>query len=221
MIEFCLWNTCIGFGKPPPWPPPCRGTHLSWVLRHFPMLAVPKLVKQYKSGKIWTPRYIWPRENVAVSRGRGNKSTTMGGLDILPHGQFPLHVPVLISDFGSRRRNNGVRQILLWLGFGSDVALGRGCRVIIGLRPGRGVDEEQNKHIEGKLEQRWKDKSIFWRVERVTGKMWKQWGVVPVTFDSLSKPCCCFGFFFSAADPKRIPGSVKTPTHESLGGDPQ
>lgn len=70
-------------------------------------------VTHYKSGKIWTSRFIRPTDSVVVSRGGGNKSTTMGGLDVLPHGQFLLHVPVLILEFGSEGRNNGVRDSAL------------------------------------------------------------------------------------------------------------
>lgn len=44
-------------------------------------------------------------------------------------------------------------EILLWLGFGSDVAGGGGCRVIFGLRP----DERGKQTGEGKLKQRLKD----------------------------------------------------------------
>lgn len=91
----------------------------------FSTVGCSKLLTQYRSGQIWTPRYIWTAQSVAVSRERSNKSTTMGGLDILPHGQFPLHVPVLILEFGSGGRNNSGREILLWLGFESDVILRR------------------------------------------------------------------------------------------------
>lgn len=72
---------------------------------------------------MWAPRYIWPTERVVVSRGEGNKGTTMGGLDILPHGHFPLHVPVLILEFGSQGGET-------MQGVGGEIGLV--CRIIFG-----------------------------------------------------------------------------------------